>query len=195
LCQALLGDASFHRQLLAIDEELAAEAQPRGCSACGGRLQRADYPRKPRGVPDGLGVDFERRRSFCCGREGCRRRLTPPSVRFLGRRVWLSVVVTLSCVATQGVSPGRARKLREELGVERRTLERWRRWWVEIVPHTRWWREVRGGFVGDIVTDLLPRSLLDRLVGDVRARVTGLLRLMLPLSHSERMARRYLMAR
>jgi hypothetical protein len=58
--------------------------------------------------------------------------LTPPSVRFLGRRVWLAVVVTLLCVMVHGASARRARKLREELGVDRRTLERWRRWWRQV---------------------------------------------------------------
>jgi hypothetical protein len=140
-------------------------------------------------------VDFDRRFSFCCQREGCRKRLTPPSVRFLGRRVWLSVVVTLSCVALHGVSARRARKLREEIGVDRRTLERWRRWWRESLPATREWREMRGKLGGEVETRDLPRSLFERFEGSVRERLIGLLRLLSPLSHSERMSRRYAMER
>jgi hypothetical protein len=33
--------------------------------------------------------------SFCCDRDGCRNRATPPSVRFLGRKVYLGAVVML----------------------------------------------------------------------------------------------------
>jgi len=162
---------------------------------CGDRLYRADYPRKPRGAPEGAELEHERRLSFCCGRALCRKRLTPPSVRFLGRRVWLGVVVTLACVAMHGVNAQRARKLREELGVERRTLERWRRWWRESVPQTAWWRSVCGKVAGEVCLEELPRSLWERFVGEERERVVLLLELMLPLSQSERMAQRSAMAR
>ena len=43
---------------------------------------------------------FGRRFSLCCGREGCRHRATPPSVRFLGRRVYVgAVVIVASAIA------------------------------------------------------------------------------------------------
>jgi hypothetical protein len=195
LCHALLGDASLHHRLLSIDQDLAREAREGGCRACGGRLHRADYPRKPRGAPDGLGADFDRRLSFCCGSEGCRRRLTPGSVRFLDRRVWLSVVVTLACVATQGVSARRARRLREELGVDRRTLERWRRWWREELPSTSGWRVLRGKLRGAVRVEELPRSLFERFAGSVREKLLGLVRMLSPSSQSELMSRRSSMAR
>ena len=55
------------------------------------------YGRKPRGLPDGIdpGPVLPVRFSFCCSVDGCRRRHTPPSVRFLGRKVYLSVMVVL----------------------------------------------------------------------------------------------------
>ncbi len=195
MCHDLLGDASLHRRLLSIDQDLASEARARGCPECGGRLHRADYPRKPRGAPDGLGADFERRLSFSCGSEGCRKRLTPASVRFLGARVWLSIVVTLVCVAAHGVSGHRARRLRDELGVDRRTLERWRRWWREELPATSAWQALRGKLRGEARVDELPRSLFERIAGSVREKLVGLVRLLAPLSHSELMARRSSMAR
>jgi len=195
LCHALLGDASLPRRLLEMDEDLAAQARGRGCGECGGGLHRSDYPRKPRGAAEGLGADFERRSSFCCGREGCRKRLTPPSVRFLGRRVWLSVVVTLVCVMVHGASARRARKLREELGVDRRTLERWRRWWREELAATRAWREVRGKLRGELEVQDLPHSLFERFEGSAREKLLALLLLLSPLSHSEVMAGRCAMAR
>lgn len=195
MCHALLGDASLHRRLLSIDQDLGREAREGGCRVCGGRLHRADYPRQPRGAPEGLGADFERRLSFCCGREGCRKRLTPASVRFLGRRVWLGVVVTLACVATHGVSGRRARRLREELGVDRRTLERWRRWWREELPAAGAWQGLRGKLRGGLRVEELPCSLLERFAGSAAEKLVALLRFVTPLSHSDLMARRSSMAR
>ena len=91
--------------------------------------------------------------------------------------------------------PARVKKLRKELGVDRRTLQRWRRWWTEKVPRTIWWREVRGEIAGELVTDELPHSLFERFVGDGRGKLLGLLRLMGPLTQSERMSRRYSMVK
>jgi hypothetical protein len=45
------------------------------------------------GSPAKLPEDDDRRLSLCCSQ--CRRRTTPPSVRFLGRRVYLAAVVVL----------------------------------------------------------------------------------------------------
>ena len=42
------------------------------------------------------------RLSFCCDRDGCRKRVTPPSVRFLGRKVFLAVAVILISAITKG---------------------------------------------------------------------------------------------
>ena len=79
--------------LLRLDQDLARTAQEQRCGRCGGRLDRADYARKPRGVPPELGPEHAVRLSFCCATEGCRRRTTPPSLRFLGRRVFVGAAV------------------------------------------------------------------------------------------------------
>lgn len=50
-------------------------------------------PRKPRGCPASVVEDYSSRYSFTCGR--CEKRATPASVRFLGRRVYLAVVLML----------------------------------------------------------------------------------------------------
>ena len=94
---ALLQDARLYAFLLQADRDLADTAQRSVCRFCGGRLHSACYRRKPRGVPDGIdpGPAFPVRFSFCCRVDGCRRRHTPPSVRFLGRKVYLSVMVVL----------------------------------------------------------------------------------------------------
>ena len=72
---------------------------------CGGPLHYANYPRKPRGGPPDLDEVFEIRYSLCCGREGCRRRLLPPSVRFWGRRVYWAPVVLIITALRQGRNP------------------------------------------------------------------------------------------
>ena len=89
----------FFAALVAVDEELAAAVAAAGCRWCGGALHRGDYERKPRWGLLGVGLDgVGRRRSLCCGEEGCRRRTLPPSVVFLGRRVYLGAVVIAASV-------------------------------------------------------------------------------------------------
>ena len=89
--QNLLDRSTLYPILRNLDEKLAAEARERGCP-CGGQLHRACYPRKPRGAPREVEEDkaYRQRLSFCCAKEGCRRRTTPPSVLFLGRKVYFA---------------------------------------------------------------------------------------------------------
>jgi hypothetical protein len=46
----IFSNATFPDALPALDRELAREAKQRGCPCCGGVLDIADYPRKPRSV-------------------------------------------------------------------------------------------------------------------------------------------------
>jgi len=180
LWHAVVGDASFYELLYRVDEEIAAKARQEGCGHCGGRLDSARYRRKPRGASLDLGPAYERRLSFCC--DGCRRRTTPVSLRFLGRRVYLGVVVVLATALRQGVTPERASKLREMFGVDRRTLDRWRRWWLESFVHTRLWRAARGDFAAVVEESLLPGSLLERFAGPPREALVATLRFLSELS-------------
>jgi hypothetical protein len=90
VCHILLNDTQFFSMLLLIDRDLGRQRQALGCD-CGGNLHKADYPRKPRGCPREARADCASRFSFCCSR--CRKRVTAESVRFLGRRVYLSLAV------------------------------------------------------------------------------------------------------
>ena len=116
VCHAFLTDTSFYQLLTRIDESIAEEVRARGCD-CGGVLHSARYPRKPRGVRSALDESYDSRLSFCCARDGCRRRSTPPSVRFLGRKVYLGVIVVLLTVLHHGLTEARCRRLREALDV------------------------------------------------------------------------------
>ena len=111
-----------------VDADLAHEAAQLGCLYCHGKLHRADFDRKPRGGPQ-----WERRYSFCCAEEDCRRRRTPESVRFLGRRVYAGLVVVLVTVIIHGLKPARVRRIREVLQIDSRTLKRWRQWWLDTL--------------------------------------------------------------
>src|ERR1700733_11642042 len=95
LYRDLLADATFHQLLLACDADLAEAARAERCTLCGGMLHSACYPRKPRGRPCRLGPEHDRRFSFCCAVDGCRSRATPPSLRFLGRKVYLAAIGVL----------------------------------------------------------------------------------------------------
>jgi transposase-like protein len=112
-------------------------------------------------------------------------------VRFLDRRVYTGVIVVLAAALAQGVTGRRLAKLRAELGVDRRTLERWRRWWRESVPRTDFWSELRGRLDLPVATNELPSSLLERVVGaDDAERLLRFLHLIDPLSHSALMRQR-----
>lgn len=179
---SILADPWLYELLLVIDRELAEAVGAEGC-ACGGRLHRAAYPRKPRGALADLSREYERRLSWCCA--VCRRRRTPPSVRFLGRRVYLGVVVVLMSAMAGGVTRSRATWLREQAGlrVSLRTLARWQRWWRERFVATAFWREARARIQPPVDTGRLPGALLDRFeADDGRERLIAVLRFLSPLT-------------
>ena len=176
----LLTDATLFDVILAIDRDVTATVQAGGCRRCPGRLHHADYPRKPRGGPADLPAAYETRTSFCCAR--CRKRVTPASVRFLGRRVYLGVVVLLACVLRQGPTPWRVARLRAVLGVSAETLARWHRWWQADFVHTAFWRAARSRFARPVEADAVPRGLLERFGGDAVAQVVAMLRFLGPLT-------------
>jgi hypothetical protein len=183
LYQALLADANFHEQLLAFDRDMAAEARAAGCPTCAGRLHAADYPRKPRGRMVDLGAEHDRRLSFCCAVDGCRDRMTPASLRFLGRRVYLATVVTLISAFREGLTERRLKTLAEAIGVNRRTVARWRIWWLETFPTTPLWRARSAELMPPVKTGDLPASLLDRCKGDAaEQRLFAFLRFLGPLT-------------
>lgn len=180
--QELLGEVGFYRLLLRFDEDLAAAARTLGCWRCGKRLHVADYARKPRGVPAGLGERYHERLSFCCADRQCRKRRTPPSLRFLGSKVYLAAVVVLVSAMRCGASPVRMRRLHELVGVSRHTVARWRAWWTQALPDTRWWQATAGTLLPPVQRAELPLSLLKRFVGDAQAQLLGLLRWLGPLT-------------
>jgi len=171
VCHALLHDPKFLALLLRIDHDLAAQTRADGCP-CGGALHRADYPRKPRGCPVEVRHDHAWRLSFCCSL--CRRRATSMSVRFLGRRVYLALAVVLVSARPGGPTPAAA-LLAAALGVERRTLARWRHWWCEQFPLTPLWRAASARFMPPVPEAQLPGELMTRFAGPIHEALMRLL--------------------
>src|SRR6266700_2445344 len=112
----------------------------RRCLLCRSAVHSARYRRKPRGGPAGLGEEHDWRFSFCCALDGCRKRKTPPSLRFLGRKVYLATIVVLIAIMREGATAARMRQLYELLGVNRRTVERWRAWWRNTFAASPFWQ-------------------------------------------------------
>ena len=173
-----------HGVLLALDERAAERVRVSGCTHCGARLDVANYPRKVRGLSaegETAGA-YEIRFSLCCSRDGCRHRATPPSVRFLGRKVYVALAMLL-------VSTGRAADTGSPpaIAVTRdapswATRRRYRRWWAVEFFATPWFAEMAGRFAEPLDVVDAAASLLDHFMGSLRERAVGLLRLVSPLS-------------
>jgi len=169
----------FFEGLTAVDRAIVARAAEERCRDCGGPLHRGDYPRKPR-VGRLAFSAWERRFSLCCGREGCRHRATPPSVRFLGRRVYVgAVVIFASAVALAVVSAGTVVAM---TGVPARTTRRWLRWWRGPFVATAPFVDLSARLVPAPDRRAFPTSLLDRLASDLATGVARLLVWMAPLT-------------
>ena len=180
--QSVLVDGRLYELLLRLDQDLACSTQAGGCGRCGGRLDRADYARKPRGLPPELGAEHTVRLSLCCAAEGCRRRTTPPSVRFLGRRVYVGAAVVGITALRAGAQRAEVRELRAWLGLSARTLARWRRWWRTAFAASRFWRSARGQLRTPVPVRALPGGLLQRFAGDLQTRLIAGLRFLAPLT-------------
>ncbi len=178
VCHALLQNSKFFALLLQIDTHEAALVQSRNC-LCGAALHKADYPRKPRGCPPEVRPDFETRFSFCCSQ--CRKRTTSMSVRFLGRRVYLGLIVVLMSVRRTTLSAS-ALQTMQTLGVPERTISRWRHWWLQLFPATTLWQASCARFMPPVQTTNLPASLIERFTGVAADSALHLLAFLTPLT-------------
>ncbi len=171
----------FFERLTAIDAAITAKVAASPCSRCGGPLHVGNYPRKPRG---GLlavaGEGFTLRFSVCCGREGCRRRTTPPSVRFLGRRVYVGAVVILASVVALAVATAAAAQ--RTTGISSRTARRWVGWWRGAFPETTVFAALSARLVPSVARRELPASVLARMPGAPEVQLRVLLGWLAPLT-------------
>ena len=96
------------------------------------------------------------------------------SVRFLARRVYLALAVVLVSARPAGPTSAAAR-LGMALGVERRTLARWRDWWCEQFPHTPLWQLTSARFMPPVPEAQLPGELIARFAGPAHEALMRLL--------------------
>jgi len=177
--EKILRDRRVYELLEEVDRDLALKAQAVGCEHCGGALHRGDYTRKPRGGPG-----WEKRHSFCCSRQGCRKRKTPVSVRFLGRKVYVGVVVVLVSAVMHGASEQRVKRLRQALGIDRRTLQHWREWWTRTFAQGRLWRAAQGRFRRPILEKRLPLGLVEAFGAQQGNGLVNLMKFLSPITTS-----------
>lgn len=165
-------EGKFLAGLGEVDAERGRRVQLEGCQHCGGPLDRADFPRKPRGELGEAADAYTRRLSLCCRVDGCRSRATPPSLRFLGHKVYFAALVVIASAIgrdTQLVGRGRVREVR---GVPVRTVRRWLVWWQTIFAVSAFWAEARALFATPVAVERLPASLVEHMGGEDTVRRT-----------------------
>ena len=174
-----LGD-EFFASLAAIDEKIMLAVAAGRCPLCGGPLHRSDYGRKPRGaLLAPAGEALVTRFSLCCGREGCRKRATPPSLRFLGRRVYLGAVILVASMLARRMAS--ATELHQATGVPTRTMRRWLGWWGGPFVSTGVFIAACAQLIG-VALEELPTSIVQRLAGSPTVQVRAMLALLAPLT-------------
>ena len=94
-----------------------------------------------------------------------------------GRKVYLATMVVLIAIMREGATAARMRHLYELLGVNRRTVERWRAWWCNTFTASPFWQIGRATFMPPVHQDRLPVSLIERFTGSGGERLVALLRL------------------
>lgn len=130
-----------------------------------------------------MGPEHDLRLSLCCARHGCRKRRTPPSLRFLGPKVYLAATIVLISILRQGATASRMRRLRELIRVDRRTVERWRTWWGGAFTATPFWQIARARFMPPADEAQLPAAMLERFAGNsLTERMIALLRFLAPIT-------------
>ena len=176
-----MGNASLWSLLGVIDRQIADHVRALSCPICGGKLHCGDYPRKPRGLPAEVEGAFSERFSFCCSRDGCRKRCTPPSVRFLGRKVYAGAIVLIAS-ALACLAPAFAALSVARLKVPRRTVRRWLDFFQSMLVVMDFWIEARARFMPPVHEPTLPASLVERFQGDATEQVVASLRFLSPIT-------------
>jgi hypothetical protein len=88
-----------------------------------------------------------------------------------------------------GATALRMRELTQVIGVDRRTVERWRTWWRDSFTATPFWKVARAAFMPPVDPSRLPAALIERFAGDDADRLVALLRFMGPITGGRMHAR------
>jgi hypothetical protein len=186
VCHVSAQNPNFYQLLLRIDQDYANQARAQGCH-CGAALHSACYPRKPRGISYEARCHCDFRYSFCCAE--CRRRTTPVSVRFLGRRVYVAAIMVVVSATRASAGTAAAMRQLDTLGVPPSTIAQWRHWWTTEFVGTPFWTLGRAAFVPPVETDQAPASLLERFSAALQPEpLLCLLRWLSPLTGGRAMS-------
>jgi hypothetical protein len=178
----------FFRLLQEIDQDECRRVQALGCPDCGGPLDRNDHARKPRGLPFEHFDSDPRRLNLCC--RHCRAHNMPESVVYLGRRVYVGVVLALASILASGLTSRRLARVQAYLGVSAQTVRRWRQWWQTSFVESRFWSQRRGLFLPTVDVLDLPNDLVGRFVRRPEiSRLLAFLRFLSPLTITLRKGR------
>jgi hypothetical protein len=100
----------------------------------------------------------------------------------MGRRVYAGLVVVLVSAMIHGLKPERVELLREALKIDRRTLERWRQWWLGLFVGSSFWRAARARFMPPLCHKTMPLSLCLSFEVERRDRLLELLKFLAPIT-------------
>ena len=184
MSQNFLHKSRFHAHLIKIDRELANICAEKGCILCGGKLHQSDYPRSPMGISQAFRDQYAKRTSFCC--KDCRKRTTPPSARFFGRRWYPAPLHIFISIMICGISKRRIALIEKHFGIVVResTWRRWRKWWRDEFVATKFWSQAKGKLPpgNDITQGSFPRAIFNFYTGNVEEKMLLFLLFLLPLT-------------
>ncbi len=101
----------------------------------------------------------------------------------------MAFVVVLKAALHQGLNAARLSHLRIVLPeMDRRTLERWLRWWREIFGESPFWKTGCARFMPPLSEAQLPLGLCERFGIEPTERLLDLLRWLAPITTRSRIA-------
>jgi len=158
----VLKNSQFFFQLYNIDRQNAEKCKEKRCPYCGGPLHYANYARKPRGELVDLPEEYCIKFSLCCGRDGCRHRTTPPSCRFMDRKVyWYCAILIIMTLRYNGAS---IYSLCKKFKISNKTINRWITFFQTIFPSLPQWQRIRGLIPSSVKNSELPVGLVNYFI-------------------------------
>ena len=92
------------------------------------------------------------------------------------------MIVTLISAMRDGLTEQRVGKLAGAIGVDRRTVARWRGWWLTRFTAAPFWRAKSADFMPPVDAARLPDALLGRFTGDAAQQLIAFLSFLGPMT-------------
>ncbi|MCK5803037.1 MAG: hypothetical protein KAI66_09405 [Lentisphaeria bacterium] len=103
-------------------------------------------------------------------------------MRFLGRKVYVGIVVVLVAAMMHGPNARRIATLHEALGIDKRTLKRWRQWWLDVFVQTPFWKANRARFMPVLNEAGMPYCLVESFNAEGREGRIKLMEFLSPIT-------------